>query len=53
MEINNEPAGSVVNGDTVFIPRNSSQSIRNTGAQDLIFLCICTPRFRFSNYSAI
>lgn len=36
--------------DVVNIPANVPQSITNTGQQDLIFLCICTPRFVAENY---
>ncbi len=31
--------------DTVYIPAGVSQRITNIGNSDLIFLCICTPRF--------
>ncbi len=36
---------NVEKGDTVFIPAGTSQQIRNTGRTDLVFYCICTPRF--------
>ena len=36
--------------DVVNIPAGSEQSITNTGNGDLVFLCICTPRFRQKNY---
>lgn len=32
-------------GDFVHIPPLCSQSITNTGSDDLVFLAICTPRF--------
>lgn len=32
--------------DIVYIPAEASQRITNTGKTDLIFLCVCTPRFR-------
>lgn len=32
-------------GDRVLIPPGAAQRITNTGALDLIFDCICTPRF--------
>ena len=32
-------------GDLVFIPAGVHQQISNTGNSDLIFYCICTPRF--------
>ncbi len=41
---------SVSSGDVVCIPPGATQRIRNTGDDDLMFLCICTPRFEWSNY---
>ena len=32
-------------GDVVVIPPMSSQKITNTGTSDLVFYCVCTPRF--------
>lgn len=31
--------------DVVRIPRDVAQRITNTGDTDLVFLCVCTPRF--------
>jgi mannose-6-phosphate isomerase-like protein (cupin superfamily) len=39
-----EPTG-VKAGDIVFIPAGVSQHITNISKSDLIFYCICTPRF--------
>jgi mannose-6-phosphate isomerase-like protein (cupin superfamily) len=50
MEIGGEIAGIVQERDTVFIPRNTSQRIKNLENKDLIFLCICSPRFEMKNY---
>ena len=36
--------------DVVTIPADVPQQISNTGSDDLVFLCICTPRFRRENY---
>lgn len=36
--------------DVVVIPPNATQKITNTGADDLIFLAICTPRFESQCY---
>lgn len=38
-------AAAVGPGDRVDIPPGATQRITNTGAEDLIFLCLCTPRF--------
>ena len=32
-------------GDVVLIPPDCRQRITNTGARDLVFFCVCTPRF--------
>lgn len=37
-------------GDTFTIPAETKQRISNTGTSDLIFLAICTPRFKEKNY---
>ena len=37
-------------GDVVVIPADEPQSIKNTSSSDLIFLAICSPRFKESNY---
>ena len=36
--------------DVVHIPAGVPQQISNTGSGDLVFLCICTPRFQPENY---
>jgi len=35
----------VTAGDAVFIPAGKTQRITNIGKTDLVFYCICTPRF--------
>ena len=37
-------------GDVVLIPPACRQRIANAGSGDLVFLAICTPRFRHENY---
>lgn len=37
-------------GDMAVIPAGVRQRITNTGHSDLIFYCICTPRFRQESY---
>lgn len=44
-----EPA-DVGQYDVVNIPAGALQRITNTGDSDLLFLAICTPRFRQENY---
>ncbi len=36
----------VKTGDSIQIPENHPQRIRNTGQSDLVFLVICKPRFQ-------
>lgn len=50
VEINGLSPESVGRYDVVQIPANVSQQITNTGERDLVFLCICTPRFRQAAY---
>lgn len=37
-------------GDVVLIPPMARQRIHNPGGEDLVFLAVCTPRFRPENY---
>lgn len=50
VEVGELPAQPVGAGDVVLIPPGCRQRIRNTGTDDLIFLAICTPRFRPEAY---
>lgn len=45
MRIDDETA-AVRPGDTVYIPPGAKQQITNTGAGDLVFLCIVDPAWR-------
>jgi len=40
----------VAAGDVVVIPAGVSQRITNSGDSDLVFLALCTPRFRPQRY---
>lgn len=37
-------------GDRIVIPAGVAQRITNTGEGDLVFQCVCAPRFRPENY---
>ena len=37
-------------GDVIVIPAGASQKITNTGKTDLVFYCVCTPRFTETCY---
>lgn len=50
MEIGNLPPQAVQAGDVVLIPPAVRQRIANAGDGDLVFLAICTPRFRPEQY---
>lgn len=50
VEVGNLPRQVVCPGDTVLIPPMCPQRITNTGAHDLIFLAICSPRFAPEDY---
>ena len=39
-------------GSVVQIPKGMKQRITNTGGQDLIFFCVCTPRFTTDSYTS-
>lgn len=50
VEIGDLPAHSVGAGDVVIIPPGVRQRISNIGADDLVFLAICSPRFSTDAY---
>ena len=45
MEVGNDTPFEVGPGDVVCIPTGASQRITNTGSDELMFDCICLPRF--------
>lgn len=53
MRIDDAPPFPVGPGDAVTIPQHAAQCIRNTGDEDLVFLCICTPRFSQECYTPL
>lgn len=48
MEIDNQ-ARSVGPGDAIAIPPGSRHTIRNTGSDELVFLCCCAPGYDHSD----
>lgn len=50
VEVGELPARQVAAGDVVVIPPGVRQRIYNTGSCDLVFLAICSPRFRQECY---
>ena len=53
MEVGGGEPFQVSVGDTVIIPAGTSQRIRNTGTDDLLFQCICMPRFTPGAYTPL
>jgi len=53
VEIGDSPPVQVSKGDVVIIPAKSRQRILNIGNSDLVFLAICSPRFKEANYVAL
>lgn len=50
VEVEGLPPTEVAPGDVVVIPKGHSQRIENRSDEDLVFLCICTPRFEADHY---
>lgn len=52
-EVEGEAPVAVAPLDVVHIPPGAAQRITNTGENDLVFLCVCTPRFEQKNYETL
>lgn len=53
VEVGLDPAQEVGPGDLVVIAAGVRQRIANAGTEDLVFYCICTPRFVAEAYAAL
>ena len=53
VEVGNLPPQIVAPSDVALIPPGCRQRIANLGEEDLIFLAVCTPRFRPEAYEDI
>lgn len=53
MELGQENPFVVNVGDVVIIPAGVAQRIRNVRDEDLVFLCVCTPRFCPEHYQVL
>jgi mannose-6-phosphate isomerase-like protein (cupin superfamily) len=53
MQVGRETPFGVNPGTIVAIPQHRAQRIRNTGDTDLVFLCVCAPRFTVDCYTAV
>jgi mannose-6-phosphate isomerase-like protein (cupin superfamily) len=50
MEVGDLRPQDIRSGDVVYIPAGTKQRITNTGSEDLLFYCICTPPFDEKRY---
>ena len=50
VEVGDLPSSEVGPGDVVRIPATVRQRIADIGTVDLLFFCVCTPRFKRINY---
>lgn len=53
MEVGEDLSEAVGPGAVVCIPAGVSQRIQNIGSEDLLFLCVCGPRFEVDCYEAL
>lgn len=53
MRLGDNPPFDIGPGDTVTIPRHAPQSVTNSGDSDLVFLCLCSPRFSQDCYTSL
>jgi mannose-6-phosphate isomerase-like protein (cupin superfamily) len=53
VEVGELPASVVGPGDVVVIPAGVRQRISNIGTEDLLFDCLCTPRFTTGCYHSM
>ncbi len=53
VQVGDSIAQPVKPGDVVVIPMEVRQRIANTGTDDLVFYCICSPRFTQECYESL
>lgn len=53
MSIAGGAPAKVTEGAVVAIPKHTSQQIENCGVIDLVFLCVCAPRFLQDCYTSL
>ncbi|MFQ5548497.1 MAG: cupin domain-containing protein [Woeseia sp.] len=53
MAVGSDTPFQVVPGDTITVPAGVSQRITNTGDSDLVFQCVCIPRFTPGSYESL
>lgn len=53
IELGEDFVKEVKQSDVIRIPHDMPQRIRNTGQEDLVFLCFCTPAFSDACYEEL
>ncbi len=53
MQVGHREPFAVRDGDTIAVPKGVAQRITNTGRNDLVFLCICVPKFSRECYTSL
>jgi len=53
MSVGTADPRAVAPGDLVAIAKHEAQQIANTGSDDLVFLCVCAPRFVPDCYTSL
>lgn len=53
MLVGEGPPFAVGPGDSVSVPQRATQQITNPGGEDLVFLCVCVPRYTVDCYTSL
>ena len=53
MQVGNGVPFAVREGDTIAVPKDTAQRVTNTGRGDLVFLCVCVPKFSQECYTSL
>ncbi len=53
MRVGDDAPFAVRNGEVITVPKGVSQQITNTGHDDLVFLCVCVPKFSRECYTSL
>ncbi len=53
LQLDDDPPRDVGPGDAIRIDAGRAQCIANTGAKDLVFLCVCVPRYTPTCYTPL
>ena len=53
MQVGDGVPFTVREGDTITVPKYTAQRVTNTGRDDLVFLCVCVPKFSQECYTSL